>query len=372
MKIKAVEAAKLLLKFIYFFMKLLPQKNRIVMLSRETDTIPVDFVLLKEELNKQIPEYDIKVYCELLSSKNVSVVKVALNTLKSMLLLATSKLCIIDTYSLPVCVLKHKENLKVLQIWHALGGIKISGYATLDKPGGHSSELAKALCMHKNYDYIFSASEKTSELYRITFGCDKNKIYKLGMPRIDYILDGGSLKKENIQKIKNKYPVLSNGKKNILYAPTFRENSPADLSEILKTVDFNKYNLVVKIHDVDKFRTLPENVVNVNEKLFDLFPFAEYNITDYSAASVEASLSGKQLFFYTYDIDEYLKERGLFVNPLKEYPGISSKSFSEIYGIIENGNYDYSSLERFKNTFVQTADTKNTERIVKKIQEILK
>ncbi len=371
MKIKAIKAAKLLLRVIYFFMKLLPQRRRIVMLSRESDTAPVDFILLEEEIKKQISGYSVAIYCELIKSKGASVVRVVINTLKSMYFLATSRFCIIDTYSLPVGILKHRKNLKVMQIWHALGGIKISGYATLDKPGGHSSELAKALCMHKNYDYVVSPSDKASELYRISFNCEPEKILKLGMPRIDYILDGGELKKENIQRIKNKYPVLSNGKKNILYAPTFRENAPAYLSEILNTVDFNKYNLIVKIHDVDKYRFLQKNVENVNEKLFDLFPFAEYIITDYSAASIEASLSGKQLFFYTYDIDGFLKERGLFMNPLSEYPSISSKSFGDIYEIIENGSYDYSALESFKNTFVQTADTGNTKRIVKKIQEIL-
>lgn len=371
MKIKIIEVLKLFLKLLYFLFKLLPQKNRIVMLSRESDTPPVDFVLLEKELNKQLPEYEVKVYCRLLSSKKVSVTGVALNALKSMYLLATSVLCITDTYSLPVCVLKHKKGFKVIQIWHALGGIKVSGYASLDKSGGHSSKLAKALCMHKNYDYIFSPSDETSELYRITFNCDKNSILKLGMPRVDYILNDSELKKNSIERIKNLYPVLSNGKKNILYAPTFREEHGMDLSEILSVTDFSRYNLLVKIHDVDKYRDLPENVVNINEKIFDLFCFAEYIITDYSAAAIESSLSGKKLFFYVYDIDEYLKERGLFINPLSEYPSLSYKSYKDIYSVMESGNYDYSALNSFKTRFVETTGFNNTEKIVQKIQEIL-
>lgn len=360
------------LRFIYFFLKLLPQKKRIVMLSRESDSLPIDFLLLSRELKETLPEYEVLTLCELLSSKDVSVLKTAVYTLKSMVLLSSAQYCVIDTYNVAVSVLKHRKKFHVMQIWHALGGLKEFGLMSLGKEGGHDKKTAELLCMHKNYDTVCAASHCAAELYEKAFGCKKENIEIIGMPRIDYILDGGSEKKLRVEEIKEKYPVLSNGKKNILYAPTFRADGGFFIDEILDTVDFSKYNLCIKIHDVDKKHSLPENAVNIESSLFNIFPLADYIITDYSASACEAALTKKPLFFYTYDIDGYKKERGLFIDPLKEYPSISSKSFKDIYAIIDGGGYDFEALGSFLNRTVETADTCNTKRIANKIRESLK
>lgn len=372
MKIFVINIGKLFLRVLYYFMKLSPTKKQIVMLSRESNTPPVDFILLKKELEKTMPDYDIVMLCELLSSSGASPVSIFKNTLKSMKLLSVSRCCVLDTYSLPVSVLNHKKELKVVQIWHALGGLKLSGYEALDKSGGHSSKVSKALCMHKNYDVVTASSETVKELYAGAFGCDKAIIKILGMPRIDYILSDSDEKKERTKRLIEAHPLLNNGKKTILYVPTFRENKDIYLAEMLDNIDFLRYNLAVKAHVIDKTRALPENVIELSESLFDVFGAVDYIITDYSAASIEASLTGKPLYFYTYDIDEYQNERGLFINPLTEYSSIASKSFEKIYLDIEAGSYDYKALDSFKSRMVETYDTDNTKRIAKVIREMAK
>jgi ATP-dependent DNA ligase len=54
-----------------------------------------------------------------------------LQVLNEMFHLATSKYCIIDSYVIPVSILKHRNKLVIIQIWHALGAIKKFGYASL-------------------------------------------------------------------------------------------------------------------------------------------------------------------------------------------------------------------------------------------------
>ena len=44
----------------------------------------------------------------------------------------------------------------MIQMWHAIGKIKKSGYQTLDKDSGRSRAVAELLCMHRNYDYIIA------------------------------------------------------------------------------------------------------------------------------------------------------------------------------------------------------------------------
>lgn len=43
--------------------------------------------------------------------------------------------------------------------------MKQFSYQCLDKPGGQPAALAKAMEIHKNYDYVFCTSEATADIY---------------------------------------------------------------------------------------------------------------------------------------------------------------------------------------------------------------
>ena len=64
---------------------------------------------------------------------------------KSMYHLATSRVCVLDSYWPPVSLLKHKEELRVIQIWHAIGKIKQSGLQSVGKKSGRKAEYADFL-----------------------------------------------------------------------------------------------------------------------------------------------------------------------------------------------------------------------------------
>ena len=63
-------------------------------------------------------------------------------------------MCIIDGYCIPVSVLHHRKELRVVQVWHALGAIKKFGRQALSVPGGRDKELAERMGMHKHYDAV--------------------------------------------------------------------------------------------------------------------------------------------------------------------------------------------------------------------------
>ena len=54
------------LRFIYFFMKLMPVKHKVVMISRQANQPSLDFILLKEALYRQDPNLKIKLLCRTL------------------------------------------------------------------------------------------------------------------------------------------------------------------------------------------------------------------------------------------------------------------------------------------------------------------
>ncbi len=350
----------------YLPFKLLKTKNKITYISRQSNTPSIDFKLLYSKMQ----ELDSSVTQVMLTKKIgkglVAKFGYALHTFVQMYHIATSKVVIIDTYIIPISVLKHKKELKVIQIWHALGAIKKFGYQIVGKQEGSSETLARAMKMHNNYDVITCASRVTAEFFSEAFGVNREKIKVVGMPRVDDIL--GENINEQILKENTQYA----GKPTILYIPTFRKNGNVDLKDILNTVDINKYNLIIRLHPLDTAEVPEKYIAKGNFSTYDLMKFADYIITDYSATAIEASLLQKPLFLYVYDIDTYNETRGLNVQLTQELKESTFKEIKDIIHIIESNSYNYNELEVFRNKYVETHDINNTESVCKIIKEYLK
>ena len=178
--------AKVGLRFLYLFLRPLPLKNKVVFFSRQSSTIPLDFTLLAQEIQKQSPETEIRYFCRKMRRKT-NVFSYCLFILHSLYHLATASIAVTDTYSIQLCVLRPKRGQTVVQVWHAVGAVKQFSYQCLDKPGGQPAALARAMEMHKNYDYVFCTSEATADIYAQGFRMSREQILPLGMPRVDYL-----------------------------------------------------------------------------------------------------------------------------------------------------------------------------------------
>ena len=359
------------MRFIYFFIKFFTRqkKNKISMLSRQSNNINIDFRLLKEELDK-LEGIEIKISCKKIPEGLGGKIKYCFRMISDMYHIATSKVCIIDGYNIPISSLKHKKGLEIIQIWHAMGAIKKFGYQVLDRREGSSNKIAKIMKMHANYSLITCASNATREFYAEAFNTDRDKIKVLGMPRIDYVLEKNDEINEKTEKILQEYPKLKE-KKNIVYVPTFRKNETIDLSDLINRIDEEKFNLIIKLHPLDETKIEEKYIINKYSSV-DILKIADYVITDYSAIAFEAAILNKPLYFYLYDIDKYENDRGLNINLMKEMKSCSGKSINEIIDMIENNEYDYDELKRFRERYIETADTNNTTRIVECITKKLK
>lgn len=361
-----IQIAIVVLNIIYLPFKCLKTKNKITYISRQSNTESLDFTLLKAQMNKLDDSLVQVVLAKKIEKGLVKKLEYALHTFVQMYHIATSKVVVVDTYIIPVSVLKHKKSLKIIQIWHALGAIKKFGYQVLGKQEGSSEVVANAMKMHKNYDLVTCASSVTAMFYSEAFGTDLNKIKVLGMPRVDYILNND--KNDEILKQNPNY----NGKKTIIYIPTFRKKEHVYVEDLIEKVDKQKYNLIIKIHPLDNTPIEDKYLAKGNFSTYDLMKFADYIITDYSATAIEASLLQKPLFLYVYDIDKYSETRGLNVNLTEELKNSTSKNIEDILEIIENNTYDFKSLEKFRNKYIETYNVNNTQNICKVIGEYLK
>ena len=341
---------KFIANIIYCLYKLLPIRNQIVMITRQSNDSTLDFQLLENYIKQKDKDIKIVILPKKLEKGVYNKIKYTLYILKIMYYLSTSKLCVIDSYCIPVSILKHKKSLKVVQIWHASGAVKKFGYQILDKKEGSNSLIAKLMCMHKNYDYVIAPSEITENVFSEAFDVPKDKIARFGLPRLEYIVNPVYDKSNEIYK---QYPYLKD-KKNILYIPTFRKNKETNLKELLNyNLDEKKYNLIIKLHPLDKTIVPDKYLVDEKIKSFDLIKIADYIITDYSVLSIEASILDKPIFFYLYDEEEYEKNRGLNINVKKELKSFTSKRFSDIMTKIEKEDYNMKQLNEYKSKYIE-------------------
>src|SRR5699024_11246901 len=91
----------------------------------------------------------------------------------------------------------------------------------------------------KNWDYLISPSEYATKAFRSAFKY-KGEVLEVGYPRNDLFYKNG--KQEVAEKIKNKLK-LDEGKKIILYAPTFRDDQATNKNKFLFDINMDLYKM---------------------------------------------------------------------------------------------------------------------------------
>ena len=357
MKYILIKVIVFILNIIYFFIKLFPTKNKVTMISRQSNNMSLDFELIKEEIESH-KKYKVVVLCKKLEGKEgakiFELIKYGFHMFKQMYHIATSKAVILDSYCICVSILKHKKKLKVIQIWHSVGTMKKFGYDILDQEEGNSSKMAEALKMHKNYTYVLCAGEGYKHDLARQFNCDPKIIKLIPLPRLDLLSDKEYIKNTK-DKIYKKYPVLKN-KKNIVYVPTFRKDETEfkkHIDKLISLVDYKKYNLIIKLHPLSTVKINNKNVILAKEfNSMEMILVSDYVITDYSCILYEAGFINKALYFDAFDYDEYNHNRSLNIDYFNDLPGVVTKDINEILKAIEKDKYDYNKLNKFIKKYV--------------------
>ena len=341
--------ARFFLNMLYGILKCLPVSDKVTFLSRQANTPGVDFVLLEKQMHESYPEYKTVMLCKTLGTGVSKKIRYTFHMFRQMFHCATSRAVVLDSYCIVISFLKQKKSLPVFQIWHGTGLIKKFGYAILDKKEGSERRLAKNMRMHRNYSYVVCSSPEFTGTFAEIFDCGEEKILPLGLPRMDY-LQSPEHAKANRTRLYALYPELKNGKKTILYVPTFRKFGKVPTQKVIDKVNLTQYNLIVKLHG-GKEQVF---VDSKNQKRtgrsgpgMDFIHIADFVITDYSAILYEAALVRKPLYLYCCDYDSYMEDRGLFIDYFNEIPGVVSKDIDVIVNAIDEGVVHDEKLESF-------------------------
>lgn len=361
---------KLFMSLIYSILKLLKSQNKVTFISRQSNEVSIDFKLLVEEIRQKNSNIKIVILTKKLEKSLFSKIKYFFHMFIQMYHIATSKTVVLDSYCIMISILNHKRELKVIQIWHALGSLKKFGYSSLNKNDGRSTKIAKLMNMHKNYTYILTSSEISKPFFQEAFRAKDEQMKVMSLPRVDFLQS--ELSKEKVrEKFYQIYPEVYNQKKNILYCPTQRKNNGIDIQKLIDVTDTEKYNLIIKLHDGQEFIYVDNHNIskNINFTGMEFLHIADYIITDYSAIVYEAAIVEKPIYFYDYDYDTYMDDRGWYIDYKREMPGPIEKDIREIMKLIEEEKWNKQKVIDFKRKYIDDLSMGVTKKIVQLILE---
>ena len=231
-----------------------------------------------------------------------------------------------------------KKRCKYLNTWHGTPFKHVGNDAGKRKDYNFS-----------NIDFFCYASEFEKQVYLRAFRTRENAMIPTGLPRNDELYH---VTKDEIYAIKKKLS-LPMDKKVILYAPTWRDsNDGGNTYTIAPPISINKWTSHLKDNYVVLFRTHAYTNkllgISFNETIRDyssypvvndLFKISDILISDYSAAMADYCILERPVLCFAYDYEQYLSERGLYLDYETEMPSGVLRTENEVLEYIDNMDY---------------------------------
>lgn len=293
--------------------------------------------------------------------------------------LARAQIILMDNIFLPYAYISRRKASKVIQLWHGTGTIK---------KFGQDVNTGKLKCLEQrannNISHLIVNSEELKKTYGGAFGIDESRIFPIGLPKTDELinrLDRIKKDKTNPDKeyIYNKYHI-SKEIKLVLYAPTFRDNEvdnpkvSVQLKELIKNLP-DGYELGLRLHPhvAENIRGLLEKGVHqlsFEEDVNRVLLASNILITDYSSIVFEYCLMRCPMIFYPYDLDDFQSKGRGFYHTYESYvPGPIAYTGKEVCDLIKENNFDYGKIDKFIEDNYQHLDGKATERLLNLIEK---
>ncbi|MFG6114131.1 CDP-glycerol glycerophosphotransferase family protein [Halobacillus sp. MO56] len=288
----------------------------------------------------------------------------------------------VNNQNFPTYMKKPKETV-YLQTWHGTPLKKM--LFDIEEIHGRSDDyLERVSNAIKNWDYLISPSEYATKSFRSAFRF-QGTILETGYPRNDLFY-----KKERYQVAEQlkKQLGIPEGKKVVLYAPTFRDNQKSknkftfkldlDLEQMQKELG-EDFIILLRMHVIVSNKlVIPEEmqdfVIDVSKypEVQELYTITDCLITDYSSVMFDYANTQKPMVFFAFDLDEYRDDlRGFYFDFEEKAPGPIVKTTSEVIEALSGLDQikeDYKDkYQAFYDKFCYLEDGKATERVVKEV-----
>ena len=359
---------------------LLPLRRRVVFANAHASGTTGNLEFIRRELERRTPPIPYRVVVRRAERSWQSWFGSFLFSMRAAYHLATARLFIVDDYFFPIYVIKPRRGTTIVQTWHASGAFKRIGYGVLDKTFGADESLISLVAIHSNYDICLMASKTAAVHYAESFRQPLERfVTDIGMPRTDVLFGD-----EEIASIKatvrTRY-ALPEGKRVILYAPTFRgesvlrATSPRDLDlRVLHRLLGGDHVILLRLHPfVRQSQPIPPDLASFaidasdHPDIHELMLVSDVLVTDYSSAIFEFSLLNRPMAFFAPDHDDYMDERGFYFDYRTGVPGPVFDTTEALASWLRAGLFDLERVARFRVESFEVADGHASERFVDRI-----
>ena len=233
-------------------------------------------------------------------------------------------------------------------------------------------------------DYNFSAvdimlvqSAFERQIFERDFTCNPQAIRNIGFPRNDELFHITPEQKAEYRKLFN----IPDGKKVVLYAPTWRDSRDGGLSyEFIPPIAIEKWEkalaedhvMLFRMHTLTtKFEMTYDDFardVSGYDNLNHLLAITDVLITDYSTIVYDAAIAGIPFICFGFDYETYKNERGFYYDLNEIYPGGVYKSEDQVLSRIfelEQG-IDKEKYKAFRDTYIEAGGS-STESILNEL-----
>lgn len=285
-----------------------------------------------------------------------------------------------------------KDDQVYVQLWHGTP-LKRLGYdiAISDNAMNSRDEIRQKYKIDaEKFKYILApsafAAEKFTSAWNLVEAGKEDTVLEAGYPRNDFLIN---YTEDDLKQIRRELGIENNGKKIILYAPTWRDNQhDAKIGYVYSThVDFDllreelgdEYIILFRAHylvanhfDFEKYSGFVYDVSGVSD-INKLYVISDLLITDYSSVFFDYANLRRPMIFYMYDLANYAGEiRGFYIST-EELPGPIVQTEEELIEAVRNAEGDKEKYEQkycdFHAKFNYLDDGKASKRVVEAIIE---
>ncbi|MEO6207287.1 MAG: CDP-glycerol glycerophosphotransferase family protein [Candidatus Limnocylindrales bacterium] len=355
-----------------------PLRQRVLFATSHADALSGNLALLRDELGRRSPMVETVTLVK--GRRRAGIVARAAALWQSAVSgyrLATCRVVVVDDYFFPIYVIRPRRGSTIVQVWHASGAFKKFGYSVVDKTFGADARLLRQVRIHSNYNVCLVSSMAIAPHYAEAFGLPLERFRAdLGVPRTDALFGDDRIARVGAA-LRHRY-AIPQGKRVILYAPTFRGDSVGQARadglpdwRVLRDALADDHVLLVRLHpfvregliidrELDGFLTDVSDHPEIN----DLLHVADVLVTDYSSVIFEYALLGKPMVFFAPDLAAYERERGFYLDYRTDLPGPVVETTSDLAAVLREPMADVERVRAFARWSFDVADGAATARVV--------
>lgn len=245
--------------------------------------------------------------------------------------------------------LKKREGMVFLDTWHGTP-LKKLVFDLDDIHAASQNHKTMFRKQDKDWDYLISANPFSTDVFERAFDYPREQIIEYGYPRNDVLY---APDREQIAAEVRRELGIPEGKRVILYAPTWRDNQfygkgkykfslALDLQRMKE--EFSKDSvLLLRTHyyiaDQIDLTGVEDFVYNGSkyEDVSRLYLISDICITDYSSVFFDYANLRRPILFYAYDYEDYKDEiRGLYISMEDDLPGPILQTNEELFDALHH------------------------------------